>query len=168
MEQHTRLLDQYFRESFEKSMVGPHMGINKNPYAIIALGGYGRGEQCVHSDVDILFLFKKEIPQKTESLIREIIFPLWDIGLDIGHATRSLKECIRLAAKDFEVLTWSEMFARAKSFYTHYEALLDGDVATVGFQHKRIEVARTREIIERSSSHRSPEDRERGLGSSDP
>ena len=105
MERNARILDDYFRESFEKSMVGPGMGISRNPYAIIALGGYGRGEQCLHSDVDILFLFKKEVPEKAEALIREIIYPLWDIGLDIGHATRSLKDCISLGAKDFEVLT---------------------------------------------------------------
>lgn len=104
MEKNAVLLDDYFQDSFEKSMVGPDMGITKNPYAIIALGGYGRKEQCVHSDVDILFLFKKDVPQKTEALIKEIIFPLWDIGLDIGHGTRSIKECISLAGKDFEVL----------------------------------------------------------------
>ncbi|MEJ2099078.1 MAG: DUF294 nucleotidyltransferase-like domain-containing protein, partial [Desulfobacterales bacterium] len=56
--QHTRLLDDYFRQAFETSMVGPRMDISKNPYAIIALGGYGRQEQCVHSDVDLLLLFK--------------------------------------------------------------------------------------------------------------
>ncbi len=105
MEQNTRLLDDYFRESFEKSMVGPGMEIAKNPYAIIALGGYGRQEQCLHSDVDILFLFKKDVPPKAEALIREIVYPLWDIGMDVGHATRSLRDCIRLAGKDFEVLT---------------------------------------------------------------
>ncbi|MBW2556115.1 MAG: hypothetical protein JRE07_04280, partial [Deltaproteobacteria bacterium] len=40
-------------------MVGPKMGMEKNPYAIIALGGYGRSEQHIHSDVDLLFLFEK-------------------------------------------------------------------------------------------------------------
>ncbi|MFP4306361.1 MAG: [protein-PII] uridylyltransferase [Desulfococcaceae bacterium] len=105
LEQNARLLDDYFRDSFESSMVGPRMGINKNPYAIVALGGYGRGEQCVHSDVDVLFLFKKEIPERAEALIQEMIFPLWDIGLDIGHAVRTLKDCIRLSGQDYEVLT---------------------------------------------------------------
>lgn len=105
LERNTRLLDDYFRDSFETSLVGPRMGINKNPYAIIALGGYGRVEQSVHSDVDVLFLFKKEIPERAEALIQEMIFPLWDIGLDIGHAVRTLKDCIRLAGKDYEVLT---------------------------------------------------------------
>ena len=105
LERNTRLLDDYFRDSFERSMVGPRMAINKNPFVIVALGGYGRGEQCLHSDVDVLFLFRKEIPERAEALIRELIFPLWDIGLDIGHAVRTLKDCVRLAGKDFEVLT---------------------------------------------------------------
>ncbi len=104
LDAYTRILDDYFCESFETSTVGPTMTISKNPYAIIALGGYGRQEQCIHSDVDLLFLFKKRIPGEAEDLIREIIYPLWDIGLDIGYATRSLKECIDLAAKDFEVM----------------------------------------------------------------
>jgi len=102
--QHSRLIDDYFRHAFETSMVGPRMDIRKNPYAIVALGGYGREEQCVHSDVDLLFVFKKKVPGQAEHLIQEIIYPLWDIGLDVGYATRSLKESCTLAGKDFEVL----------------------------------------------------------------
>ncbi len=121
LKQHARLLDDYFRQAFESSTVGPRMDISKNPYAIIALGGYGREEQCIHSDVDLLFLFKKKVPRKAENLIQEIIYPLWDIGLDVGYATRSLKESLALAGKDFEVLTpmldarfvcgWSQIYA---------------------------------------------------------
>jgi [protein-PII] uridylyltransferase len=105
LRQHARLLDDYFRQAFETSMVGPRMDIGKNPYTIIALGGYGREEQCIHSDVDLLFLFKKKVPTEAEKLIQEIVYPLWDIGLDVGYATRSLKECLTLASEDFEVLT---------------------------------------------------------------
>jgi len=105
LRQHARILDDYFIEAFETSMVGPRMDISNNPYAIIALGGYGRAEQCVHSDVDLLFLFKKKVPEEAENLIREVVYPLWDIGLEVGYATRSLKECLTLAAKDFEILT---------------------------------------------------------------
>jgi [protein-PII] uridylyltransferase len=105
LKQHARVLDDYFRQAFETSMVGPRMDISKNPYAIIALGGYGREEQCLHSDVDLLFLFKKKVPATAEDLIQEIVYPLWDIGLDVGYATRSLKECLTLASGDFEILT---------------------------------------------------------------
>ncbi|MCD6224907.1 MAG: [protein-PII] uridylyltransferase, partial [Deltaproteobacteria bacterium] len=90
---------------FEKSMVGPSMSINKNPYAIIALEGYGRQEQSIHSDVDLLLLFNKKIPERAEELIRESLYPLWDVGLDIGHATRTIKDCLTLSGQDFEVLT---------------------------------------------------------------
>jgi len=105
LEQHTRIYDDYFQDCFESSLVGPQLGIAKNPYVFIALGGYGRQEQCLHSDIDLLFLFQKKVPEAAEHLIREIVYPLWDLGLEVGYATRSLKECLSLAAKDYEVLT---------------------------------------------------------------
>ncbi len=73
LRQHARMLDDYFRQAFETSMVGPRLDISKNPYTIIALGGYGREEQCIHSDVDLLFLFKKKVPAQAEKLIQEIV-----------------------------------------------------------------------------------------------
>lgn len=105
LEQNSMLLDEYFHESFSKSAAGMEISISKNPFAIVALGGYGRKEQCIYSDVDILFLFEKKVPEEAEKLIQEIIYPLWDIGFDIGHCTRSISECIKLAKEDFEVFT---------------------------------------------------------------
>lgn len=102
---HAEILDDYFRESFAQSSAGPRMGIEKNPYAIIALGGYGRKEQCLHSDIDVLLLFGKKIPREAAGLVQEIFYPLWDIGLEVSYATRTLKECLSLASQDFEVLT---------------------------------------------------------------
>ncbi len=99
------LLDEYFITSFEQSMVGPRMNIYKKPYAMIALGGYGRQEQCVRSDVDLLFLFEKNVPVEAEELIREMIYPLWDLGLEVGHGTRSMRESIKLAGKELDVFT---------------------------------------------------------------
>ena len=105
LKEHSQIIDEYLQTGFETSIVGPSMDLAKNPYAFIALGGYGRQEQCVYSDVDLLFLFKQKVPDEAESLIREIVYPLWDIGLDVGYATRSIKECLSLARKDFEVMT---------------------------------------------------------------
>ncbi len=105
LQQHASILDNYFRESFEHSLVGPKLALYKNPYAMIALGGYGREEQCVHSDVDILFCFQNKVPKAAADLIQEIIYPLWDLGLDVGYATRTLKECIDMSRKDPIVLT---------------------------------------------------------------
>ena len=105
MERHSRILNDYFVEKFKSSIVDPEIDIAKNPYAIIALGGYGREEQCIHSDVDLLFLFEKNVPDEADNIIQEIVYPLWDIGLDVGHSTRSLKECVSLSGEDFVILT---------------------------------------------------------------
>lgn len=101
----TRCFDAYFHESYERSVIGPSLDIRRNPYAIIALGGYGRMEQCIHSDVDLLLLFENEVPDAASDLIQEVIYPLWDIGVEIGHATRTLAECITSALDDIETLT---------------------------------------------------------------
>ncbi|RJP81677.1 MAG: [protein-PII] uridylyltransferase [Desulfobacteraceae bacterium] len=102
---HSEILDHYFYESFEGSRIGPVLNIFKNPYAIIALGGYGREEQCLCSDIDLLFLFKNDVPAEAEKLIQEIIYPLWDLGYDVGHSTRSMKECLQLAHANMDVFT---------------------------------------------------------------
>ncbi|MDR1925289.1 MAG: ATP-binding protein [Planctomycetaceae bacterium] len=68
---------------------------------------------------------------------------------------------------DLELLQWSEMFARARRYYAHYEAVLKGDVHDPKFASKINEVVRTRQVLE-TTAHRSKEDRQRGLGSPDP
>lgn len=102
---HTRMIDEYFRESYAQSSVGLRLGVQKHPYALVALGGYGRGEQCIHSDIDLLFLFDHRIPPGAADLVDEFLFPLWGLGYDVGHATRSVEECVRLAKDDVESLT---------------------------------------------------------------
>ncbi len=105
LKQHARLIDDYLRDSFEASWIGPKMQIVSNPYAIVALGGYGRAEQCYYSDVDLLFVFRKSIPDESDQLIREIVYPLWDIKLEVGYTIQSINDCVRLAGDDYEVLT---------------------------------------------------------------
>ncbi len=105
LKQHALSIDNYFQRCFESSHIGPRMDFIRNPYAIVALGGYGRSEQCVHSDVDLLFLFQKNVPSAADELIREIVYPLWDLKMEVGYATRSVDDCIFMAREDYEVLT---------------------------------------------------------------
>lgn len=100
----TSLFDDYFSGSYENSRVGINSKMVEHPYAIVALGGYGRGEQCIFSDIDLLFLFKKSVPRETEALVKEIVYPLWDAGFEVGHATRTIKECVKMAGEDLEIL----------------------------------------------------------------
>ncbi|MBF0572717.1 MAG: HD domain-containing protein, partial [Desulfamplus sp.] len=105
IEPYTRIIDEYFQNVFAKSKVAKEMTLKGNPVAIVALGGYGRAEQCVHSDVDILILFEKRLPENTENLVKEIIYPLWDAKLETGYAVRTIKECLTMAWEEFDILT---------------------------------------------------------------
>ena len=73
--------------------------------AIIAVGGYGRGELAPHSDIDILFLVKDKVTDNLKSRIEYILYMLWDLGLKVGHATRNAAECIVAAKEDQTILT---------------------------------------------------------------
>ncbi|MCP4842386.1 MAG: [protein-PII] uridylyltransferase, partial [Halieaceae bacterium] len=67
--------------------------------AMVAVGGYGRGELHPHSDVDLLFLVGDGDDDSNEEL-SSFLTLLWDIGLDIGHSVRNVSECAKRAAED--------------------------------------------------------------------
>ncbi|MCV3271419.1 [protein-PII] uridylyltransferase [Roseobacter sinensis] len=72
---------------------------------VIAVGGYGRGEMAPFSDVDLLFLTPYKITAWAESVIESMLYILWDLKLKVGHASRTIKECLRLGAEDFTIRT---------------------------------------------------------------
>ncbi len=72
---------------------------------IVATGGYGRGELAPGSDIDLLFVRPFKQTAWGESVIEFILYMLWDLGLKVGHATRSLAECVRLAKQDVTIRT---------------------------------------------------------------
>ena len=73
--------------------------------AVLAVGGYGRGELAPHSDVDLLFLFPYKRTPYVEQMAEFLLYKLWDAGLKVGHASRSIAECIKLAQDDISVST---------------------------------------------------------------
>jgi [protein-PII] uridylyltransferase len=73
--------------------------------AVVATGGYGRGELAPGSDIDLLFLRPYKQTSWGESVVEFILYLLWDLGLKVGHATRSLAENTRLAKQDATVRT---------------------------------------------------------------
>lgn len=77
----------------------------ENDIALIAVGGYGRGELHPHSDIDILILLDNPAAQKYQDELQSFITLLWDIGLDIGSSVRTVDECIALAREDITVVT---------------------------------------------------------------
>jgi len=75
--------------------------------AVIATGGYGRGELNPHSDIDIMFLYPdrgcgKGFAKFQEVLAEEILYPLWDLGLKVGHASRNTKQVLEESRKEIQ------------------------------------------------------------------
>ncbi|MDE2580403.1 MAG: [protein-PII] uridylyltransferase [Rhodospirillales bacterium] len=72
---------------------------------VAATGGYGRGTLAPFSDIDLLFLTAHEPSPHTLAVVEYMLYFLWDLGLKVGHATRSISECLSEAAKDITIRT---------------------------------------------------------------
>ncbi len=102
---YAEIVDQYLRRALQESSVGQKLFHRGIPFAFVAVGGYGRKELCAASDIDVMVLFKRSIPTEAKALMREVLWPLWDAGLDVGYGTRTIKDCVSLSKNDFAVLT---------------------------------------------------------------
>jgi [protein-PII] uridylyltransferase len=118
------LLDHLLNRAFQLHF--PH----SDRLALVAVGGYGRGELHPHSDIDVLLLVAEDaLPALCEPLERFVLF-LWDMGLEIGHSVRSVDECVQEAAKDITVATnlmESRLLAGAECLYLAMRAATGPD-----------------------------------------
>jgi [protein-PII] uridylyltransferase len=73
--------------------------------SVVAVGGYGRGTLAPGSDIDLLFILPARQSQRVQNIVEFILYSLWDARQKVGHATRSVEECIRLAKSDNTILT---------------------------------------------------------------
>ena len=73
--------------------------------ALVAVGGYGRGEMAPYSDVDLMFLHPHRQTAWGERVAEYLLYLLWDMGLEVGHASRSIDDAIRLAQRDMSIRT---------------------------------------------------------------
>ncbi len=73
--------------------------------AVIATGGYGRGLLAPGSDIDLLFLLPSKQTAWGESVVEHVLYLLWDLGFKVGHATRSIDQCVKLSQADFTIRT---------------------------------------------------------------
>src|SRR5271167_3021571 len=73
--------------------------------AIVAVGGYGRGELAPYSDIDLLFLLPYKRTPHTDQVVEYLLYLLWDLGLKVGQATRSVTECLRYAKAALTIRT---------------------------------------------------------------
>src|SRR5262245_57216675 len=100
--------DEIIRVLFEfatKHLYTSHTRSEAERMAVVATGGYGRGLMAPGSDIDLLFLLPYKQTAWGESIAEAILYCLWDMGLKVGHATRSVDECIRQAKADMTIRT---------------------------------------------------------------
>ncbi len=108
MRANAHLIDQILRVLFD--LATGRLYRSSNPSAgeklsLVAVGGYGRGQLAPHSDVDILFLFPYKQTAWGEQVVEYLLYMLWDLRLKVGHATRSVAECLRLSQGDITIRT---------------------------------------------------------------
>jgi [protein-PII] uridylyltransferase len=102
------LMDQLVRLLYDATVT--HLYPINNPTAserlsVIAVGGYGRGEMAPYSDVDIGFITPYKPTSWTEQVIESMLYAMWDLGLKIGHSSRSVNETMRMAKADLTIRT---------------------------------------------------------------
>ncbi|MBI2177190.1 MAG: [protein-PII] uridylyltransferase [Candidatus Tectomicrobia bacterium] len=120
--------------------------------ALLAIGGYGRGELSPASDIDLLFVLPKR-SAGVSRFVRTVLYLLWDAGLTIGHSARTIAECLRIARDDYQSETSMlehRQVAGSEAVEEDFSRRFDSHLERVGkSSHLR------RRLVERAERYRS-------------
>ena len=100
LNQRSENTDKLIREAFKQTDLA-----SINDFGIFSVGGYGRGELHPYSDIDLLLLSKTSLSKEEQKRIEKFISLLWDLGLEIGHSVRTLKQAKKQAREDVYTMT---------------------------------------------------------------
>ena len=132
------------------------VGQAQGAHALVALGGYGRSEMAPYSDVDLLFLFKKD-QDKVPEFVSGVLNPLWDMGFEVGHSSRTLAEVAKFAREDLESCTAmmdGRLLAGDKALFAEFQQRLYKKVPkrTIGqldaWRRQRIEARQSVQLLD--------------------
>jgi [protein-PII] uridylyltransferase len=101
--------------------------------SVAAVGGYGRGTLAPGSDIDLLFLLPSKAGPAMHKAVEFVLYLLWDVGFKVGHATRTVEECIRLAKSDMTIRTAileTRFVCGAEGLVTELQHRFDQEVTT--------------------------------------
>ena len=98
LREHRRLVDRVLKEMWRRLRLPASL-------ALLAVGGYGRGELYPHSDIDVLMLLQGPPSPSLTSTIEDLVGKLWDAGLELSHSVRTVAQCVEEATKDVTVMT---------------------------------------------------------------
>jgi len=156
-----RMEDEIIRLLYDFSR--KHLYPSQNPseaerMAVIATGGYGRGLQAPGSDIDLLFLLPYKQTAWGESIAEAILYCLWDMGLKVGHATRSVDECIRQSKADMTIRTAileARYLLGDRALFDELQARFDHDVVrSTAAEFVAAKLAEREERVRRSGQSR--------------
>ena len=120
---HALLVDRLLRAAWEPALAGGA--------SLVALGGYGRSEMAPFSDVDLLFLYEPEGRDRVQPAVEEVLYLLWDSGLKVGHAVRTIAESVEIAEADHTARTAlldCRFVAGDRALYDRFERSLLGEL----------------------------------------
>ncbi|MGH7950642.1 MAG: [protein-PII] uridylyltransferase [Limisphaerales bacterium] len=143
------ILDALLRHLWEAARMNLSAQAQKEfpPLALAAIGGYGRAELNPHSDIDFMFLHDGQVSASAgkplpylAKLIDSVLYPLWDIGLKIGHSVRSVGDCVNVANTDMQSKTSlieSRLIAGDEKLFNAFQKTLAAK-CVAGFEEKYI------------------------------
>ncbi|HMA88555.1 MAG TPA: [protein-PII] uridylyltransferase [Burkholderiales bacterium] len=126
---HARVVDGFIRSIWRA--LRPSRGA-----ALVATGGYGRGELYPYSDIDILVLLPAEPAQDERARLERLIGELWDVGLDVGHGVRTVEDCVTAVRADITIRTTlleARFLAGSRALFKRLEAALAQDMDPAAF-----------------------------------
>ena len=129
LRRHAQLIDRVVKSVWAQAGLGSEA-------ALVATGGYGRGELFPYSDVDLLVLLTEEPGTKQRESLERLIGAFWDIGLEIGHSVRTVQGCIEAARDDITVRTTlmeSRYLAGSRGLYKNFKTSFDKETDPVSF-----------------------------------
>ena len=124
---HAQLMDILLRHILGIINLNPPSGGGSSTFSLVATGGYGRGELAPFSDVDLLFLLPEDNYAPQLPQVERMLYYLWDLGLEVGHAVRTIPECVQQARQDVEIRTSmleSRFLAGSPDLFHRYRATL--------------------------------------------
>lgn len=99
--QHSDLIDSLVRKVFQAAQTK----VPSPSVCLMAVGGYGRAELAPYSDIDLLILYAPSKRSGLPPLAEQVLYPLWDLGLDVTCSSRSVDECLKMAQADIKIKT---------------------------------------------------------------
>jgi [protein-PII] uridylyltransferase len=141
----TRLTDELLTALYLDA-AGRHIGGRRPGHspglALVAVGGYGRAELNPHSDIDLLFLHDPARRPDATPVVNEVLYPLWDLRFAVGHAVRTLADCLEMGQADLSVRTAmmeSRLLAGDEALYRRFardfgQKVVRRDVASFLYQ----------------------------------